>query len=162
MSRGFTLIEAIVYLALLSLIMVGALATTYELLQGASRVDSRNVAAEEGNFVLRKLDWAMGGAQAVIAPSSGNWASSARILRYDGTIVELCVANDTIWIRRTGAFIGTCGDVSNGYASTTTSNVKVSALGFYHIPSAGSGPEGLDASTTVNGTSFGITRYIRK
>ncbi len=54
-TRGFTLIETIVYLALFSIVIGGALAATTLLFEGAGRDTTRARLQEEGNFMLDKV-----------------------------------------------------------------------------------------------------------
>ena len=53
--KGFTLIETIVYLALFSIVIGGALAATTLLLEGAGRDSARARVQEEGAFMLSKI-----------------------------------------------------------------------------------------------------------
>ena len=53
--RGFTLIETIVYLALFSIVIGGALAATMLLFEGAGRDTARARLVEEGAFMLGKM-----------------------------------------------------------------------------------------------------------
>lgn len=150
--RGFTLIEAIIYIALLGLIMSGAVVVSYQLLTNSQGLDVKNAAGEEGNFTLRKLDWALSNVAVINVPSAGGWGNSLSLIRYDGTSVDMRLVSGAIQMREN----------SGSYASTTTSNVKISSLSFHHIPASGTGPEGLEASTTINGLTFSIQRYFRK
>lgn len=160
--RGFTLIEAIIYIALLGIVMTGAVAASYQILTGANGLNATNTVGEEGNFVLRKLEWAMSSAQSITTPGVDGWGSALHIVRYSGLapdVIDICIKNQTIWIRE-DTWGGVCGD--NTYQFLTTSNVKVGSLGFHHIPSTGSGPEGLEASTTIQNLTFSTTKYLRK
>lgn len=152
--RGFTLIETIIYIALLAFIMGGALSATYSIIENVGRLDANVAIQEEGNFVLRKINWALSSVQTINVPNGSNYGSALSIGRYGGMTVDICFKNQIIWIRENGSG-GTCGDSS--YASTTTSNVKVSALQFYHATN----PVGIEASTTINNVVFSITKYVR-
>src|SRR6185369_10783091 len=68
---GFTLIEMLVYLALLSLLMGGVLMTVYQLLSDAGGTRVKVSTDEEANFVLRKIAWAVGDASAITTPAAG-------------------------------------------------------------------------------------------
>jgi prepilin-type N-terminal cleavage/methylation domain-containing protein len=57
--KGFTLIETIVYMALLGLIMTGALVSTYELISSSQKSSGKATVQEEGTFVERKFEWAL-------------------------------------------------------------------------------------------------------
>jgi prepilin-type N-terminal cleavage/methylation domain-containing protein len=152
MSRGFTLIETIVYLALLGILLTGAILASYQLLTGSYALDAKNTAGEEGGFVLRKLNWAFGSA------SSIEFVSTSPVV---------------FKVVRTGSpvayfkFSGTAGDPiqmddGTGYADLTTPNVSVSSLSFTNIPSVGSSPQGVTAEAVINGITFSLTRYLRR
>lgn len=61
-NRGFTLIEMIIYVALFSIMIGGVAITVYNLIQNATSTSTKVVTQEEINFVLKKLDWALTGA----------------------------------------------------------------------------------------------------
>jgi hypothetical protein len=148
-SRGVTLVETVVYIALLGLILTGAVVTSYQLVGSAGSLAAKNTADAEGAFVMRKLAWALSGAQTISSPSG--WGSSLSVIRYDGT-VDMQLSGTAILMREN----------SNLFATTTTSNVKVTSLSFHYIPALDGAPAGLEASTTINGLVFYTKRYLRK
>jgi hypothetical protein len=156
--RGFTLIETVIYIALLGMLMTGAVVTTYELMLSAGSSNSKNTTGEEGNFVLRKLDWALTGTSTlarITTPVPGAYGDTLTATRADGTSISVRrnVASSSVEISMDG---GTT------YTPLTTENVSVTNLGFYHIPVAGGTPEGIEASTTIDSLVFSIGRYVRK
>jgi len=146
-NNGFTLIEALVYIALLGLIMTGAVAVAYQLVDSSAAVNIKNTAGEEGNFVLRKLDWALSSASAL----DTSVTNQLTVSRYDGTTVIIKLSGTEIEMKETG---GT-------FLPITTGNVTVSDLSFQNIPAVGGAPQGVTAATTINGLNFVMTRYIR-
>lgn len=68
-KRGFTLIETIVYIALLSVLLTGALLSTSYLIDGSERGKKLLSAQEEATFVLRKLNFELGSAQSASSPN---------------------------------------------------------------------------------------------
>jgi type II secretory pathway pseudopilin PulG len=148
--RAFTLIETIIYIGLLGMLMTGAVLTAYELTQHADVLSAKNTAGEEGNFVLRKIVWALSGAQTVSVPTE--WGSTLSISHYDGTVIDMRVSSGVIQMRENGA----------NYVRITTPNVTVNDLSFHYLPASGNVPAGLAASTTINGLVFSTTRYLRK
>src|SRR3989344_8176953 len=95
-TRGFTLLETIVYIALLTLIMGGTLAATYELLSGQGRASGRNTTQEEGGFVLGKFAWAMGQIVTIVTPASGT-TPELDITTADGPF-KLCLAGSAVML----------------------------------------------------------------
>ncbi|HOX30619.1 MAG TPA: prepilin-type N-terminal cleavage/methylation domain-containing protein [Candidatus Paceibacterota bacterium] len=77
MSRGFTLIETLIYLALLSLIFFGLFVSFFAIVEGAGRAAVQNRLQDEGGFLLAKIGWAMNGAESVVADGSGLQVLSA-------------------------------------------------------------------------------------
>ncbi len=157
-KNGFTLIETLIYIALFSILMSGAVVTSYALIESTGKIDTKSTVEEEGSFVLKKIDWAMSDTSSIstiITPASGSYGSSLSLNRGDGNKVEIKInsANKTIEIREGG--IGS-------FIPITTNNVNVSALNFYHIPAIGNSREGIEASTTINGTVFYTKKYFRK
>jgi prepilin-type N-terminal cleavage/methylation domain-containing protein len=165
MTRGFTLIEMIVYVALLTLVMGGTLAATYELLSGQGRASGHNTTEEEGSFVLGKFAFAMGQITATSTPSIGSPNTHTLDITTTSGPFKLCLINSAIRMSTTS----TCS-ASSGEA-LTTSNVRVTGLDFIYLPAVGSGPDGIVASTTLvasttapalQGETFRMTRYLRK
>lgn len=149
-KSGFTLLETIIYIALLGMIMSGALVTSYQLIDGASASDSKATIQEEGNFVLRKINWALTGVQSIATPISG-CNSVLSVSKYDGTNVAIRLSNGKVEISESG--------VGGTYLPITTENASTTCLRFGLV---GSSLNGLAATTTINGIDFSITKYIRK
>lgn len=150
--KGFTLIETLVYIALLGLLMTGAVMTSYQLLQGSITTSTKTTVQDEGDFVLRKVKWALSNASS--ASGSG---SNLTVTRYDGDSVSFRLNGTSIEVRETSPAIS--------YTPITTSNVSVTSLVF--VVSAGS-PKSVTVTATMktaNGTDtplpFSFTRYIR-
>lgn len=158
-SRGFTLLEAVIYIALLSFIIGGSLAAAFGLLRGESKVGGHNTTLGEGGFVMGKFDAAMGQVTATSTPSKASPYTTALDITTNGGRFQMCLASSIVYVRRGGSG-GECGDAS--YRALTTGNVTVSALNFSYLLAAGAAPDGLQASTTINGVTFTATRYIRK
>ena len=145
MTRGFSLIETIVYVALLGFMMSGAVITAYQVAQSSFVVSEKNTSQEEGGFVLRKLEHAFIGAADV-------WDSGGSLVidPYPvgpGDYVTLSVSGDTVFIKR-GA---------GGAVELTTDNITAE---FDFTVHAGP-PKGVTATTTIDGVDFVITKYVR-
>ena len=147
MSKGFTLIETIIYIALLGLLLGGGVAVAYQLLQGAGAVDSKNTVQEEGNFVLAKMRYALGSASDV-----SNVSGALAISRYDSSQAR---------IRRSDDMLEWSEDGGGTYLSITTENVIVSNFALTILPPASGAPKGVIATTTINDIEFVLTAYVR-
>ena len=160
MSRGFTLLETVIYIALLTLIMGGTLAATYQLLSGQGRASGHNTTQEEGSFLLGKFAWAMGQITATSTPSIVSSNTHNLDITINGS-TNIKMRRDEAACAHNGA-IEMSEDGGSVYTSLTTCNVKVTGLDFTYLPASGTGPDGIIASTTINSETFRMTRYLRK
>jgi type II secretory pathway pseudopilin PulG len=157
--RGFTLIESIIYLALLSFIMTSVLLTVFMLMQSGAKLDTKTATQDEGNFVMRKLDWVFGSVSSIGTPPAGYLdcvsvapgATCLSFTQYDVTTVQVRLNSGKIEMKE--------NNNANGWLPLTTDNVKVSDLGFMRISGS---PLGIEASTTINGITFTTRKYLRQ
>jgi type II secretory pathway pseudopilin PulG len=61
-SSGFTLLETIIYCALFSVLMSGAIVTVYALLSSSEKTGEQIQIVAEATFINQKLAWALSGA----------------------------------------------------------------------------------------------------
>jgi prepilin-type N-terminal cleavage/methylation domain-containing protein len=155
--RGFTLIETIVYIALMGMLMTGALLCAYDLIQSSQKTGGKTAVQEEGTFVVRKLEWAL--ADMSTAPTTGGSGCTQTIsiakTGYPLNPIEFRrnTTNNTIEMREGGA---------GAYSAITTSNVSASCFKASAIASVGSAPPGVVVTTTIAGLDFVNTKYVRK
>ena len=145
--KGFTLIESIVYIALLGFLMSGVLLSVFSISQNSSLFTAKTTSSDEGAFVIGKLNWAFSDLDSITTPTSG-YGQSLTIVRNDGTQVDVRLSGGVLQMK-----VG-----SGSYIALTTSNVQVTSLGFQNITST---PYGIEASTTISGTIFTTRRYLR-
>ena len=79
MNKGFTLIETIIYTALLSIIISSVLLIVYQMLEGRYRLGALIEVSEEGRFLMGKINWALDGLDAVIEPPLNATSSALSI-----------------------------------------------------------------------------------
>lgn len=142
LNQGFTLIEALIYIALFSIVIGGGIGTAFYIAQGTQNVYQFILRESEANFVLRKIDWALNQANSITVPA----------------IDELVVSTDTgtLTFEKNGGTIFLEGENLTGNA------VSVNFLRFTKIPVSGSVPEALETELIINGKDFGkVVRYIR-
>src|SRR3990167_3217099 len=80
-SRGFTLIEALIYTALFSFIIGGAILAVYSILDGSARTDAALTRDADARFFLQKIAWVMNDASNIFSPTSGNDSESLSVVK---------------------------------------------------------------------------------
>lgn len=161
MNRGFTLIETLVYLALYTIIIGGALSAVYGIFESSARNETIAMLEEEGNYLVAKIDWALSNAVSIESPaSSGNTLS---VTHFDGSTASLWQMGVNMRIQEN----------TGSKKTLNNSNVSVAALSFVHArpTSDGLNPESVSASfamyaTTSDGhvlrADFSLLKYLRK
>ena len=61
-NRGFTLIETIIYIAILALLIGGGIAAAFYVIDSSSKTKSEVNIQAEGISIIRKIEWALTGA----------------------------------------------------------------------------------------------------
>ncbi len=157
-NAGFSLVEVIIYMALFSILMGGVFVSVFQLLEGSGKLNSKIVVQEEGNFVSRKLDWVLSSLDSSNPPTITNVPGSpCQTL----TVRKVNFTSNPIVIRNNATTL----EISEGggaYTPITTPNVTVSCFEARIIPSIGSSPKGITATTTISGIKFSVTKYFRK
>ena len=59
--KGLTLIETIIYTALVFIIISGFLIAVYQILESNNALYNKIITEQEANFLLRKFSWAVSG-----------------------------------------------------------------------------------------------------
>ena len=141
--RGLTLIETILYIALLSLFMLSALGVASALMQASASASQQAVVQEEGTFVVRKLNWLF----STLATSTiaAGYSTSLFGAEVDGTPVQIRLIDSALVIQEGS---------ESAFVPLTTANVAVSQISFLYLPLASTSPAELEASTTINGSVF--------
>lgn len=146
-QRGFTLIETVIYIALLGLLMAVVLPTVYQLVQGTQNTNTKTTIQDEANFVLRKINWTLTGISGFSIPQS----SELLVTKYGGTQVDIKLSGGKIQMTENGTML-----------PITTDNVTVASLQFQSIAAVGTGPAGVTATFVLNGVTFTTSKFIRK
>ncbi len=146
--RGFTLIETIIYLALLSFILTGTMLAVYGMLESGSSLLEKTATEDEGFFIMHKLDWMLSDLKSIDSPASGS-DDSLTITQNDNT-------KFTVWLED-GVVIMCEGASCANRDDLTTENVEVSALTFARVSGT---PAGIKATATIDGIDFSTTHYL--
>jgi hypothetical protein len=149
---GFTLIEALIYSALLALFLGASILFASNVLGASGKVTERNEILANQEFVEKKLNWIVGQSNEILAPISG---ASGSILTLDGEDINLypatfSVSNDKLMLNLSG----------NGNVPITTDRVKVSAFSVAHVSNQTSVPAIRVTLTLQSASSPSITSTI--
>jgi len=138
MQKGFTLIEVIIYIALLAFIIGAGVSSAYYLIDSSAKGNADVSTIAEAEFLMRKIDWAMTGATAVNAGTMTVTKGDDIVFDLNNYRVRIKVGSDPV-------------------EYLTSERVKVTGLEFIALS-----PEGVTASTTIDGKHFEITKYLRQ
>lgn len=147
------MIEALVYLALFSILMGGAVVAAFSLFDAATRVSTRTMLQEETDFMLSKIDWSLAGAQAVTAPGAGGTGGGLTVVKWDGAL-----GNPFIIAKNGNNITLTRGAGTPAILNNT--NITVTSLSFTHHAGSGDGtnPESVVSVITTSAvTPSGMT-----
>ncbi len=154
--KGFTLIETLLYIALLSMLLTGGVTTAFQLLKSTSTDSSQLASYDETVFVLQKISWVLsqtGSSTQILSPTIGMHSDVLSVISQNGSHITLCVATGKLFIyegTRTGPL---CGDAA--FTSLTHIDTVVSAFDVYMDPS-----HIVRIAITLNGTQYTTTTYV--
>lgn len=149
-TKGFTMLETVIYIALFSILMTGILVTAYELIEGG--VQNREAVAiqEEGTFINRKISWALSGATSVSVPNS----KTLTIVRPDlGGQSPLQITENA------GQMLISRGSAAS--VALTTSEFTVADTVIALVPPSAGVPAGVNVHYTIEGVPFVFKTYLR-
>lgn len=156
-NKGLTIIELLIYLALVSLIAALATTAVYPMINSSSYYQSWVEIENEGNFIIKKIDWALSGFYLINQPSAGAVSSTLSINKsnFSDNPIVFNLSGDNLYLT-----IG-AGDP----IIINNENVKISAINFEHFIANGTssavgvelkiGHNKLSASTTIK-TKFSL------
>lgn len=151
-TQGFVLIEMIIYIGLFSILIGGIIVSAFNLIQNTYRTDAQVVTHEEVNFVLKKLNWALVGAENISVNSSHDTltidnpkvSSDDIVFKYNSTDkkMELKTKN------------------ADGFYPITTINVSVESVIFNKKETTGQ-PPGVEIKLNIDGKTVDVTKYLK-
>ncbi len=116
---GFTLIEVLLYIALFSILIGGAVVCAFDLLETALNGGTRTMLAQETDFLLAKVSWELNDASEIALPATG----AVRITHAHDT------QNDPVVFLHTGTDL-TLARHGESAVPLNNSNVKVEVATF--------------------------------
>lgn len=148
--KGFTLIEALVYIGLFGVLMGGVVVSAYSILSGAARIEQTALIQQEAMFLDRKLQWE-------VSHSLGAYSTGNTLVLEPGHRA----------VAETGGRI-TVARGTAGALPLTAAALAVSDTAFTVTPSTDGVPTRVDAAFTIAGRSgsgpaapFTFTWYLR-
>lgn len=146
--QGFTLIETLMYVALLSFFLSSLLGITYESLGSAQKISGQILLQQEALFLIRKTDWALTGARNVTLIT----AAQIHIERYAApTSVDIKYNN-------AAKTVEVSTDQTTFY-TLNSSNFQVNSAGF--TLTAHGTARYAEVSLLLNGQPFALKKYLR-
>ena len=82
-ASGFSLIETIIYAALISIIIGMVLLVVFQIVESQDRSRAKTEVEEETNFLISKIKWVLSGVDAINAPASGASGSTLSINKFN-------------------------------------------------------------------------------
>lgn len=152
-SKGFTLIESIIYLALFVIVIGGGMVATYQVIQATDATNNHVILQGEANFLFRKIDWALNGADSVNVPSP-----ATLIIQKPSLQLTFSLDGSNLTLERG----------SSGSIILNSSSITVDSVTFERIQETGK-PDSINADFTLTTSqvgkpasqSFSSTKYLR-
>ena len=161
-NNGFTLIETLIYSVLLSLIIAGSLVGVYQIISSSDKLSTKAFIEQEGNFLLRKINWALTGATVIYSPDINSYSAGLKLDKInpndpDNPLeLEFASSSKKIILKQDGNLF----DLSSDYLEVSD---LIFCYGTTSIPECENGqPNQIKASFKVDGQLFKITKYLRK
>ncbi len=155
-TKGFTILEVLIYIALFSILMSGAVVAAYNLLEGGSRNKTAIGIQEEGTFLNRKINWALTGASSVSTSPDGTVLTITRSDLGSQSPLVITGNGTTMTIKR-GVGVSTVLNSDRFKVTGPTSG------NFFSVQPAIAGrPSSITVSFEVQGKPFIFRTYVRQ
>lgn len=144
-KKGFTLIETLLYIFLLSALISSSIFIFYQILSSEAQGRAQREVESEADFFMRKMVWALSSAQSVSQPASGATSTVLSLSKYG------FAQNPIVFDASSGA-----GRISRGGGAAvplTSGNVNVSQLIFTHLPAVGTAADAVRVVLSVSASS---------
>ena len=161
--KGFTLIEIIIYMALLSLTIGFILVGVYQILDSKTGVLARTSVEEEANFLMKKIKWAMANVDIINQPAAATTSTTLSVNKFNFPANPMAISRSGLDMNVSYA--------GNPATTLNSEDVSVKDLIFENI-SGGSNPavkiklnleyRPNDLKTTKPSTTIETTIYLRK
>lgn len=143
--RGFTLIEFILYIALVSIFITGAIRFSWDVIYGREKAYTQQVVEQNARAVLTRISYEIRRAKAI------NSLTASTVVLENGT-------NDTT-ISLNAGVIEITSEGAGPYA-LTSNQVTVTALSFTNLSSSNKNSQNIFISLTVKQGQGGVTKAL--
>lgn len=126
--RGFTLIEILIYSAIVTIIFSFSLLAVYQIIDSDERVFSREELTANQKFLLQKISWALQNVDTVNSPAAGAGGPGLSVNKLNYPYNPLVISLDNGAVKLTSG--ATATPLTNDY-------VNVSGLNFEHLNFSG-------------------------
>ena len=102
-QRGFTVIETVIYVAILGIFIGALLVSVDSVFKNSERTSTHVVNENEANFLLRKFSWVLTNVSNINVPTVGATSTMLSVNKLSGTtnpIVLTVTASSTITIKK--------------------------------------------------------------
>jgi len=154
-TPGFTLIETIIYSALIALVIGGSLGVVYPILQGADSLNKQIVVEQDANFMLSKIRWVLSDIENIVSPALLNSSSTVLSINkknFSSNPVTLRLQSGNLVIQQ-----GTGPEYVLNH-----SLIFIDSVVFERQSYAASSAETILASFEISGQDYLISQYIEK
>lgn len=145
LTRGFTLIEVVIYLGLFAILIGGGVICSFNLFEAAAFGSTRMLLQEEQDFLLAKMEWSLHNSEEILSPAPEESGGELILRLHDGSVIRFSHQDDGVSFRR-----GT-----NEPVILTTDRVTVVNVHFRHVVEDGSTTriEYLETALTLSARS---------
>ena len=154
MKKGFTLIEIIIYTALIALSLVLASLTVGQIIQTSKALNNKAFLADEVNFLLRKIEWTLTDVAVINSPAPGASASIISVDKADFPNNPIIIDLESGNMR-----------LKKGTGSPIILNNQEAVVGdliFEHLAPSTDKPAGIKTSFKIDGETHQLTIYLRQ
>lgn len=150
--KGFTLVEIIIYAALVSLMAEFAIFSMNQIIGNNNLVRSKIEVEEEMNFTLQKINWALSGASAINQPAAGATSTilSVNKINFSQNPIVFDLNGNNVRLSKGGS----------GFSELNNQKVSVSRLVFEHLAASANAPEAIKTTIAINSKTANYSKTI--
>lgn len=152
-QSGFTLLETLVYIALIMFLISVGIISAFYLIDSSDKDNAEVNTLVEAEFLLRKIDWALTGVDIINVPAPGFDAPKLSVNKSAGpNPIEIEAPSGQAQIKKGG-----------GPAVILTGDrVKITNIKFTYIDNIAPKPDAIKAEFYADGKYFELYKYLRK